>query len=90
MYAAELRCLNPVADTKKSPLPILEDLAEAATALIAAGLQPDKEPRKDFNKIMHTVGGLQEWSPTTRGPYNQDLRLNTHIGAGGAMTPGKI
>ena len=27
MYAAELRCLNPVVDTKKTPLPPLEDLA---------------------------------------------------------------
>ena len=29
--AAELHCLNPVANTRKSPLPPLEDLAEGAT-----------------------------------------------------------
>jgi hypothetical protein len=37
-YAAELRCLNPVVDTKKTPLPPLEDLAEAVTVLIHVGL----------------------------------------------------
>jgi hypothetical protein len=30
-YAAELHCLNPVADIRKSPLPSLEDLAEGVT-----------------------------------------------------------
>ncbi len=39
---------------------------------------------------MHAVGGLQEWIPTTRGPYSRDLRLNTHLGAGGAITQGRI
>jgi len=33
-YAVELRCLNPVVDTKKTPLPPLEDLAEAGTVLL--------------------------------------------------------
>jgi hypothetical protein len=34
-YAVELRCLNPIVDTKKSPLPPLEDLSEAVEALMA-------------------------------------------------------
>ena len=28
-YAVKLRCMNPVVDTKKSPLPPLEDQVEA-------------------------------------------------------------
>ncbi len=32
-YAVELRCLNPILHTKKSPLPPLENLAEAVEAL---------------------------------------------------------
>jgi hypothetical protein len=32
-YAVELRCLNPVVDTKNSPLPPLEDLSEVVEAL---------------------------------------------------------
>ena len=35
MYAVELRCLNPVVDTKKSPLPPLKDLSEAVGALMS-------------------------------------------------------
>ena len=37
-YAVELRCLNPVLDTEKTPLPPLEDLVEAVTALLQTGL----------------------------------------------------
>ena len=47
-YAFELRCLNPVVDTKKTPLPPLEDLAEAVNVLLYVGLQPHKEPRKEL------------------------------------------
>jgi hypothetical protein len=35
-YTFERRCLNPIVDTKKIPLPPLEDLAEAVEALMAA------------------------------------------------------
>ena len=53
-YAVELRCLNPMMDTKKSPLPPLEDISEAVGALIAVGLKPDKEPRKELEKLLQS------------------------------------
>ena len=37
-YEVEFRCLNPLKDTKKSPLPPLEELAEAVTTITAVGL----------------------------------------------------
>jgi hypothetical protein len=40
-------------DTKKSPLPPLENLSEGLEALIAARLKPDKDPRKELDKMMH-------------------------------------
>jgi hypothetical protein len=55
-YAAELRCLNPMTDTKRSPLPPLEDLSEAVEALLAAGLKPDKEQRKEMEKVLQARG----------------------------------
>jgi hypothetical protein len=51
-YAVKLRCMNPIMDTKKNPLPPLEDLAKAVIALMAAGLKPDKEPRKDQERLL--------------------------------------
>ena len=51
-YAVKLRYLNPMMDTKKSPLPPLEDISEAVEALIAVGLKPDKEPRKELEKFL--------------------------------------
>ncbi len=57
----ELRCLNPIMDTKKSPLPPLEDLAEAVDALMVAGLKPDKEPRKELEKLLQAKGTERHW-----------------------------
>ena len=89
-YAVEFRCLNPLMDTKKSPLPPLEELAEAVTLLMAIGLQPHKEQRKELEKALQTAGSLRDWFPAAKGPCNRDARINTHLGAGGVMTPGRI
>jgi hypothetical protein len=49
-YVVEFRCLNLIADTKKHPLPPLEELAKGANMLMAAGLQPYKAHRKVLKK----------------------------------------
>ena len=51
-YAVELRSLNHVVDTKKTPLPPLEDLVVAVTIILQVGLQHNKEPRKELEKVM--------------------------------------
>ena len=90
MYAVELRCLDLVLGTKKTPLPPLEDLAEATTILHAAGLQPNKEPRKDLEKILQKEGTIKTLFPIHHGPCDRHYLLNTHVGARGVMTPGRI
>jgi hypothetical protein len=45
-----LRFLNPVTDTKKTPLLPLEDLADAVTVLLQTGFQHNKEPGKELEK----------------------------------------
>jgi hypothetical protein len=52
--AVELRCLNPIVDTKKTSLPPLEDLAEMVTVLLKAKLQHNKELRKELEIILQT------------------------------------
>ena len=89
-YAVELRCLNPVADTKKTPLPPLEDLADAITVLLQHGLQQNREPRKELEKLLQAEGAAKDWFPEKHGPCVRDLRINSHLGAGGVMTPGRI
>ncbi len=66
-YAVELRCQKTVA-YRETTLPPLEDLAEATTALLIAGLLLDKEPRKDLNKLFLASRGLHEWFPSATGP----------------------
>jgi hypothetical protein len=44
--------MNPIVDTKKSPIPPLEDLAEGVETLMAVGLRLDKEPRRELEKLM--------------------------------------
>ena len=89
-YAVELRCLNPIMDTKKSPLPQLEDLAEAVEALMAAGLKPNKEPRKELEKLLQAGGTARHWFAEPRGPCIRDIRINSHLGAARFMTLGRI
>ena len=89
-YAVELRCLNPITNTKKTPLPPLEDLAAATETLLAAGLEPEKAPRKDFLNILQKSGNTREWFPDPYRPCARDLRLNDHLGARGIMTPDRI
>ena len=89
-YAAELRCMNPMTDTKRSPLPPLEDLSEAVAALRDAGLKPDRKQRKELEKMLQAEGTARHWFAEPRGPCVRDIRINTHLGAAGVMKPGRI
>jgi len=51
-YAVELCCLNLDIDSKKTPLPPLENLVEAITIVLNLGLRRNKEPRKEPEKII--------------------------------------
>ena len=88
-YAVEFRCLNPLMDTKNTPLPPLEELAEVVSTLTAVGLQPHKEQRKELEKVLQNTGSLRDWFPAAKGPCNRDARINTHLGAG-VITLGRI
>jgi hypothetical protein len=70
-YAVEFRCLNPVAANKKTPLPPLEDLAEAVTVLLQVGLQHTEERGKELEKILQEEGITKEWFPEKHGPYSE-------------------
>ena len=89
-YAVEFRCLNPLTNTKKSPLPPLEEMAEAVSTLTTVGLKPQKERRKELEKVLQISGSMKVWFPTVNGPCNKDARINKHLGAGDVITPGRI
>ena len=59
-YAIELCCLNPIVDIKKTPLPPLEDLAEAVIILLHVRLQQNRDPRKELEKIVQAKGATKE------------------------------
>ena len=88
-YAVELQRLNPVADTRKAPLPPLEDLAEGATVLIGAGLRLGTKPISAFDMTLREAGTQRDWYPD-KYYCEQDLSLNTHLGARGAMSTGRV
>jgi hypothetical protein len=82
--------LKPEVNNNKTPLPPLEDLAEAVTVLLQAGLQHNKEPRKELEHIFQAEGATKEWFPELHGQCTRDMRINSYLGAGGVMTPGRI
>ena len=71
-------------------MPPLEDLAEAATIVLSAGLQHNKELRKELEKLLRKDGIIRTWFPIQHGLCDTDIRLNTHLGAEGVITPGII
>ncbi len=81
---------EPIDDTKKTPLPPLEDIADAVTFLLQTGLQHNKEPRKELDKILQAEGATKDWFPERYGQCARDMRINSHLGVGGVMTPGRI
>ena len=77
-------------DTKRSPLPPLEELAEAVSILIAIGIHPQKDQRKELEKVLQNAGSLRDFFPVANGPCERDAIINTHLGAGGVITPGRF
>ncbi len=63
---------------------------EAVTTLTTVGLHPQKEQRKELEKVRQNAGILRDWFPVANGPCNKDARINTHLCAGGVRTPGRI
>ena len=82
--------MNLIMDTKKSPLPPLKDLDKAVEALMAAGLKPNKEPRKELEKLLQSKGTARHWFAEPRGPCIRDTMINSHLGAAGVMTLNRI
>jgi hypothetical protein len=53
-------------------------------------LKHGSEPRKDLDIALRKSGTYLDWFPGDRHTWNQDMRLNTHLGSGGAMSTGRI
>ena len=77
-------------DIRKSPLPSLENLAEGVTVQLTTVLKHGAEPIKVLDVNLRESGTHQGWFPGNRHTVAHDLRLDTHLGAGGAMSTGRI
>jgi hypothetical protein len=52
-------------------------------------LKPDKEPRREMEKLLSTERTVRKWFPKHRVPCTRDIRINKHLGADGVMMPGR-
>jgi len=89
-YAIEYHCQNPISDIKKHPLPLLEELVDGVSFQLMVGPQGGREPRQDLDRALKEADSTRQWFPSNRGPCQQDLNGNRRLGAGGAMTLGRI
>ena len=64
-------------------------MAEGTTALIDSGLKHGAQPRQELDKSLKEAGTTRDWYPETY-YLDQDLSLNAHLGAAGAMSTGRI
>ncbi len=44
----------------------------------------------ELEKLLNTESTIRQWFLKHRGPCIRDIRTNTHVGADGVMTPGRI
>jgi len=57
----DLHCLNLVADTRKTPLPPLEDLAEGEIAELHSGVKNGSEYRKELDAALRIASIQLDW-----------------------------
>ena len=57
---------------------------------MAAGLKPDKEPRKELEKLLQAEGTARHWFAEPRVPFIRDTMIKSYLGASEIMTPGRI
>ena len=48
------------------------------------------QSKRDMDNALHASGTETDWFPETRENCEQNLGLNKHLGAEGAMSPGRV
>ena len=82
--------LEPSGGHQKDTAPTARGLAEAVTVLLQTGLEHNKEPRKELEKILQAEGVTKEWFPEHNGQCTYNMRINSHLGARRVMTLERI
>jgi hypothetical protein len=89
-YAVQLNCINPVRDITKCPLPPLEEIAQGIHIQLQDIIKKGTLSWKDLDTAINLAEAEAEWF--LENPYDcaQLLNLNKHLGAEGAMSPGRV
>ena len=85
-----MNCINPVRDIIKRPLPPLEEIAKGAALQIRDVVTKGTHSRKDLDTTLNAAGTAYDWFPNKLDDYTFNLDMNKHLGAEGAMSPGRV
>ena len=89
-YAVQLNCINPIRDITKNLLPPLEEIARGISIQLRDVIKPGNQSRRDMDTALTESGTEQDWFPETKETCEHYLGLNNHLGADGAMSPGRV
>jgi len=88
-YAIQLNCINPIREIIKYPLPPLEDIARAVSIQLREVVKLETQSRRDLEVAPRTPGIEAIWFPDSQHVCEQNFAFNKHLGADGAMSPGR-
>ena len=89
-YAVQFNCINPITDIIKCPLPPLEEISLGVSIQIQAVIIKGTRSRRDIDAALCLAEAEDEWFPAGKPECAHTLELNLHIGAEGAMSPGRV
>ena len=85
-----MNCINPIRDIIKNPLPPLEEIARGVSIQLREVVKHGTHSRRDMDVALRTANTTEDWFPDNLLDCEQDLALNAHLGAEGAMSPGRV
>ena len=89
-YAVQLNCINPIRDITKSPLPPLEEISRGVSIHLGDVVENGSQSKRDLDAALAQSGTESDWFLETKDDSDQNLGLNKHLGAAGAISPGRV
>jgi hypothetical protein len=79
-----------IRDIIKNPLPPLEEIAKGVSIQLKEVVKHGTQSRRDLDVALRTANTTADWFPDNPIDCEQDLALNSHLGAEGAMSPRRV
>jgi hypothetical protein len=89
-YAVQLNSINPIRDITKNPLPPLEEIVKGVSIRLRDVVVKGTQSKKYLERAFKEDGTEIDWFLDNSSDCEHSLELKKHLGAEGAMSPGRV